>query len=39
MYLVLTLDNGKVVSIANEQNHRVTEPYTSVLVCRYIINF
>ena len=26
MYLVLKLDNGKVVSIADGQNHRVTEP-------------
>ena len=25
MYLVLKLDNGKVVSIANEQNHRRTD--------------
>ena len=40
MCLVLKLDNGKVVSIANEQNHRitdrVTEPSSSVLVYRYI---
>ena len=33
--LVLKLDNGKVVSIANEQNHRVTEPSSTVLVYRF----
>ena len=36
MCLVLELDNGKVVSIANEQNHRqidrITEPSSTVLV-------
>ena len=38
MCLVLKLDNGKVVSIANEQTDRVTdrvtEPSTTVLVYR-----
>ena len=43
MCLVLKLDNGKVVSIANGQNHRwtesqidrITEPPSTVLVYRY----
>ena len=40
MCLVLKLDNGNVVSIANEQTDRVTdrvtEPSTTVLVYRYL---
>ena len=40
MCLVLKLDNGKVVSIANgqtdRQSDRVTEPSTTVLVYRYL---
>ena len=39
MFLVLKLDNGKVVSIANRQTDRitdrVTEPSSTVLVYRY----
>ena len=35
MCLVLKLDNGKVVSIANGQTHRVTQPSSTVLVYRY----
>ena len=31
MYLVLKLDNGKVVSIANEQTDRFTQPSSTVL--------
>ena len=34
--LVLKLDNGKVVSIANEQIHRQTEPPSTALVYRYM---
>ena len=32
--LVLKLDNGKVVCIANRQTHRVTQPSSTVLVYR-----
>ena len=32
MCLVLKLDNGKVVSIASGQTHRVTQPPSTVLV-------
>ena len=32
MCFVLKLDNGKGVSIADEQNHKVTEPSSTVLV-------
>ena len=35
MCLVLKLDNGKVVSIANGQSDRVTEPSSTELVYRY----
>ena len=35
MCLVLKLDNGKVVSIANEQTDRITEPSSIVLVYRF----
>ena len=35
MCLVLKLDNGKEVSIANEQTDRITEPSSTVLVYRY----
>ena len=35
MCLVLKLNNGKVVSITNEQSDRVTEPSSTVLVYRY----
>ena len=31
MYLVLKLDNGKEVSIANEQTDRITQPSSTVL--------
>ena len=36
IYLVLKLDNGNVVSIANGQNHRdrITDPHSTVLVYR-----
>ena len=36
MCLVLKLDNEKVVSKVNEQNHRVTEPSSNVLVYRFL---
>ena len=36
MCLVLKLDNGKVVSIADEQTHRWTEPPSTVLVYRLL---
>ena len=32
--LVCKFDNGKLVSIANEQTHRITEPSSTVLVYR-----
>ena len=35
MCLVLKLDNGKVVSIAHEQTHRITDTPSSALVYRY----
>ena len=35
MCLVLKSDNGKVVSIANGQTHRVTQPSSTVLVYRF----
>ena len=35
MCLVWKLDNGKVVSIANGQTHRGTQPSSTVLVYRY----
>ena len=35
MCLVLKFDNGKVVSIANEQNQRIIEPSSTVLVYRF----
>ena len=34
MCLVLKLDNGKVVSIADEQTDKITEPPSTVLVYR-----
>ena len=36
MGFILKLDNGKVVSIAEEQIDRITEPPSTVLVYRYI---
>ena len=38
MCLVLKLDNGKVVSIVDEQTDRRTEPPSMVLVYRYIVH-
>ena len=35
MCLVLKLDNGKVVSIANSQTDRITEPSSTVLLYRF----
>ena len=35
MCLVLKLDNGKVVSIANEQTDRIKDPSSTVLVYRF----
>ena len=38
MCLVLKLDNGKVVSIADEQTVKRTKPPSTVLVYRYIVH-
>ena len=38
MCLVLKLDNEKVVSIANEQNHRQTESHSHPVPYSYIDN-
>ena len=35
--MVLKMDNGKVVSIANEENQRITQPSSTVLVYRCIV--
>ena len=37
MCLVLKSDNGKVVSIANGQTHRLTQPSSTVLVYRLLL--
>ena len=37
MCLVLKMDNGKVVYVANRQNHRITKPSSTVLVYRYAL--
>ena len=38
MCLVLKLDSGKVVSIADEQTDRRTKPPSTILVYRYILH-
>ena len=38
MCLVLKLDNGKVVFIADEQTDRRTKPPSTVLLYRYIVH-
>ena len=37
MSLVLKLDNGEVITTANEQTDRITQPYSTVLVYRWLI--